>query len=156
MNRILIDAETYQAILAKHPHVEVELLRTTVPMVVEMLKKKIEEKEGNWTQQVEKAIRRIESEMGSRWRFPPEVKGVLKQVMKDDIFPTMKPDFMALAEDVVGKTAKAQIDSLVTKTKVDLKGAEAHIIDRINAYAKEAAEREVMALLRAGKLTVAP
>ncbi|TXM69643.1 hypothetical protein [Methylobacterium sp. WL120] len=155
MNRILIDTPTYQAILAAHPHIEVELLHTTVPQVAEALRKKIEEREGSWTQQIQKAIGRLESDLASRWRMPEAIKGVIRDFLKDEVLSTIKVYAKAEAEKVAQATVKDAVAAAIKEARRQLTIEENAAQARIDEYAKVAAEKHVVALLRAGKLTVA-
>jgi hypothetical protein len=156
MNRILIDTPTFQAILDKHPEIEVELLNTVVPQLAETVRKKVEEREGNWTAQIQKAIGRLESELGSRWKFPDAAKSVIHQFLRDELLKSIK----LFAKEEAEKVAKAAAETTITKSIADARRQiaieEEAAQARLDVYAKAAAETHVMALLRAGKLTVVP
>lgn len=155
MNKVLIDGETFRLILGNHPEVEVELLRNAVPQIAEIIRRKAVEKEPSIKALVDQTFTRLTNEMGQRYGISDSMRTVIRFYLGEVWEKEFKVLAASAAESFAKEAAAAAVDKAVKEVRRQIAVEEDAAQQRIAEWAKDAAEREVMALLRAGKLTVA-
>lgn len=154
--KVLIDAAQLREILSRHPDVEVELLRSAVPQVAELIRRKAVEKEPAIKQVIEDTFRRLMLEQGQKYGISDAMRAVVRIYLEDVWKASARELANEAAKAAALEVAREVVAPEIERAKRQIVLDEKTACERIDAYAREAAEREVIALLRAGKLHPAP
>lgn len=150
MSKILIDATGLAALIEKHPQVEVDLMRTAVPQVATLIQQRADQQRGKLDESVRQCFVQIEKERNGQYGLPH----IVKHIIRDWLAAECKELAMSTVRQMVAEQLPKALENERQKFTVTLDRLNVKEMDAINAYAKTAAEREVLALLRAGKLTI--
>lgn len=149
MDKLLVSAATLQAIFAKHPEVEVELVSTATAQIAGRLTDKIMAKLPSVSTQLDDAFKRQLTGLKDNSRLHPEIKSLIRTFLNDEcksMITKMTADAcLARADDLI----KARMQKVEQEIAAGVKTATDLMRGQIEALAQE----KFMELIRgAGKI----
>ena len=152
MTTVIINSSTLAKLIEEDPNVRVSILESAIPQIANYLGKKfteqkVEEKIGRAINSILDTIRYGNMTVAQRDGFKKIIQEIWASEMKD----RLEIEARRVAEEIAGK----KIADMLDQVRHELTTAQEAAKVEIDAYARTAAEREVLGLLRAGKLTVA-
>lgn len=154
MTKILIGAGDLRDLIAKHPQIEMELVRTAVPQIAEVIRKQAAQREPLIRKQIEETFNRIVLEHGQKYGMSDALKAVIRVFMEEVWLASAKELALDAARKAATEVAREIVAPEIEKARRQIAEEEEAAMRRVDLHAKEAAEREVLALLRAGNLTI--
>lgn len=153
--KILITSPQLREILERQPEIELQLIRNAIPQLATLLAEKARQSQITIKKRVDDAWAELEREKNSAYGLPRRVQDIITNWLHSEC----RDEAKILVAQEAKAMAKAAADEAVAKAMLKLGQDVEKTIVRARAevddYIKEVAEREVMALLRAGKLQVA-
>lgn len=154
--KILVSAALFTEILERQPEIELELVRNAVPQIATMLAARAQQTKAQVEERVRKAWDEIVRQRSDRYGMPAEAKRVVRDFLEEACREEARNLLTKEAERLAREEAQKAVSSALLKLGQDLQKAVARSKEEVDEYIKETAEREVLALLRAGRLTVTP
>lgn len=145
MNRILIDAPTFQTLLEKNPEIEIELMRNVPEKIAEELSRKLS---GKLDEIVNEQIKQETDRIGGRYGFPDGAKIAIRNFLREQYTEEAKLAVWGQIKVEAAKSAESAAKAAVEKVAADHKTALDKRIKNLDGEIKTIAEREVLALLR--------
>lgn len=153
--KILVSAAVFNDIVARQPEIELELVRNAVPQIATMLAARAQYTNAQLDERVRKAWDELVASKSGRYGMPERVKELIRvflaQECREEARALLTREAQRLAKEEAGKA----VGAAMLKLGKDIQKAVEIARSEVDSYVKETAEREVLALLRAGKLQVA-
>ena len=154
VTRILVTSSQLMELLQRQPEVEIELIRNAVPQIATLLAQKAKLTSSDISIKVAEAWREMERTHKDRYGIPDRVREIIRSFLADECRTEARALLAAEARAEAKKIAEGAVNAALLRLGQDLEKAVARSKAEVDEYIKETAEREVLALLRAGKLTV--
>lgn len=154
--KILIGADELRSIIERNPEVEVDLLRSAVPQIAEIIRRKAAEKEPAIRSLIDEAFNRLTKEVGRNYGISESARTVIRFYLGEMWEKEFKALAASAAESFAKEAAASAVGKAVKEVRRQITVEEDAAQQRLAEWAKAAAEREVVALLRAGKFALTP
>jgi CRP-like cAMP-binding protein len=149
MNKILIDASAFAKLLDQHPEVEIDLMKNAVPQLTARLMKRVEDELPRVDRAVAEAIQRQIAHISSSYSGMSQGA---KEVIRLFLANECREEIKAFAREESRKAAQEIAERVLTAERQKFEGELEHRVRAaqgdVDKYAKAAAEREVLALIR--------
>ncbi len=153
--KILIGLAEFQSLILAKPEIEVQLLDKAVPQLAGLIARKVEERAGKVGDVVQQAVNRQLNEIGNKYgRVNEATRAIITTLVKENLDQFGRSIARQTLDEHLRSEMKTMFDEMKSEAFRAIKNSEEVSKRNIDAYAKTAAEREVMALLRAGNLVV--
>lgn len=153
--KVLIDSTQLWEILQRHPEVELDLLKNAVPQLAQRLAMKAKTTTEEVERLVDKAFAEAARDPSNRWGASQTIRTTTASFLQAECREEAKRMIVQEVRAEIAETARKEVNAALVKFGADLQKAVGLAQAEVDEYVRGVAEREVLSLLRAGKLTVA-
>jgi len=147
--KILIGLAELQALIAGKPEIEVQLLEKAIPQLAGLLARKVEEKAGALDERIQQAVDQQLKQIGSGYgRMNEATRTIIREMVKEELDKYGRSLVLQSIDQHLRPEAKKLFDDLKDAALKAIENREVTSKDRMDNYARVAAEREVLALMR--------
>ncbi|GJE78146.1 hypothetical protein [Methylorubrum suomiense] len=147
--KILIGLAELQGLIAGKPEIEVQLLEKAVPQLAGLLARKVEERAGALDERIRQAVDLQLRQIGSGYgRMSEATRIIIRDMLKEELDKYGRSLVLQSIDQHLRPEIKKLFDDFKTEALRAVENREITSRDTINNYAKAAAEREVLALMR--------
>jgi|GEM_PF-1829286 len=147
--KIVIGLAELQSLIATKPEIEIQLLDQAVPQLAGILARKVEERAGKLGDAVQQAVNRQLNDIGNKYGH---MNGATRAIIVTLVKEQLDQFGRSIARQTIDEHLRSQMETMFEDMKKEaLKSLEAReeISKRnIDIYAKQAAEREDLSLMR--------
>lgn len=148
---ILINSSTLAKLIEAEPKISIDILNSAIPQIAQYITKKFTEQKV--MDKVDSHIRDVLDKVryGSMTVAQREgFKKIIQEIWSSDMKDRLEIEARRVAEEIAGQKIAQMLDDV----RAELREAQEAARAEIDTYARGAAEREVLALLRGGQLVI--
>ena len=150
--KILIGASELAGLIENNPQIEVDLLRSALPQVAEIIRRRAEPVAADLTERVRRAFDEIVRHQVGNYGAPAAARQVIRQFLETECREEARNLLAEHARKNAEGLAKAAVAEALKGFEAKLQTRVERARDEVDSYIKEAVGAEVLALLRGVKV----